>query len=236
MCGVWALFRAAPSFIGAAFLLGCVVAAPRHAPNPPEGFVALFNGRDLNGWRSQLPRPFNRPEARAALTPGELAEIQADADELMREHWRVEDGVLIFDGANGINLCTERAYGDFELLVEWRIAPGGDSGIYLRGTPQVQIWDPAQWPEGSGGLYNRHGSCAPLVCADRPTGEWNTFRISMAGGRVTTHLNGQLVLKNAVLTNHWSEDDDRPLTASGPIELQAHHTPLRFRNIYVKEK
>ena len=88
---------------------------------PPEGFVALFNGKDLAGWK--------------------------DAEKLAA-HWKVEDGVLHYDG-KGKDLITEKNYKDFELWVDWKITPKGDSGLYLRGMPQVQIWDN---PEGSGTL------------------------------------------------------------------------------------
>jgi hypothetical protein len=92
------------------------------------------------------------------MSADELAAAQAKADERMRDHWKAEDGMLVFDG-HGDNLCTARDYGDFEMLVDWKIPPKGDSGIYLRGTPQVQIWEtnsPGQFapPDGSGGLYN----------------------------------------------------------------------------------
>jgi hypothetical protein len=77
------------------------------------------------------------------MKPGQLAKEQAKADEVMRKGWSVEDGMLIFNG-KGDNLCTEKQYGDFEMYVDWMLDPAGpeaDAGIYLRGTPQVQIWD-----------------------------------------------------------------------------------------------
>src|SRR5690349_12745226 len=101
---------------------------------PPEGFVALFNGKDLTGWKGLVDDPVKR----AAMSVDELAKAQEKADKSMRDHWKVEDGVLVFDG-KGQNLCTDKDYGDFEMLVDWKILEGGDSGIYLRGCPQVQI-------------------------------------------------------------------------------------------------
>jgi hypothetical protein len=150
----------------------------------------------------------------------------------MREHWRAEGGVLVFDGG-GDNICTAGDYGDFELLVDYRIEPGGDSGIYLRGSPQVQIWDPAQWAEGSGGLYNnqQHPS-KPLVRADRPAGQWNAFHIRMIGERVTVWLNDELVVDDVTLENYW--DRDSPIYLTGPIELQSHGTRLAFQNIRLR--
>jgi hypothetical protein len=118
--------------------------------------------------------------------------------------------------------------------VDWKIGPQGDSGIYLRGSPQVQIWDPAQWPEGSGGLYNnKNGPSKPLLAADNPVGEWNTFFIRMTGDRVSVHLNGALVGDDVVMENYWERD--KPIYPEGQIELQAHSTPLYFKNICIRK-
>ncbi|MBN2247034.1 MAG: DUF1080 domain-containing protein [Candidatus Aminicenantes bacterium] len=194
-----------------------------------QGFIPLFNGRDLTGWKGLVKDPV----ARAAMSPNELQNAQKKADKVMRDHWSVEDGVLVFDG-KGESLCTAKDYEDFELLVDWKIELGGDSGIYLRGSPQVQIWDPAQWPEGSGGLYNNqiHPS-KPLKKADNPIGEWNTFRIIMIGEKVTVYLNGVLVADNVTMENYWERD--KRIYPSGQIELQAHNSTLYFRNIYIRE-
>ncbi len=193
------------------------------------GFTPLLNGRDLDGWQGLAADP----PTRASMTEDELRAAQAEADAKMRAHWRVEDGTLVFDG-KGDSLCTVRDYGDFELLVDWRIEKGGDSGIYLRGSPQVQIWDAERNPIGSGGLYNnQRGPNRPSERADRPVGEWNTFRIIMIGERVTVYLNDRMVVDNTVLENYWERD--KPICASGPIELQAHGNPLSFRNIFLRE-
>lgn len=192
---------------------------------PPEGFAALFNGKDLTGWKGLV----GNPKSRAKMTPEQLARAQERADEAMRAHWKVVDGVLVFDG-KGSHLCTGKDYADFELLVDWKIERGGDSGIYLRGSPQVQIWERR---EGSGGLYNnRKHPRKPLARADRPTGEWNTFRIEMIGERVTVHLNGVLVVDDVVLENYWERN--KPIYPVGQIELQSHGSRLCFRNIFVR--
>ena len=196
---------------------------------PPEGFIALFNGRDLDGWKGLVEDPVKR----SRMSAPELSTAQLQADQDMRQHWQVIDGVLYFDG-KGHSLCTHRDYTDFELYVDWKIERLGDSGIYLRGSPQVQIWDPAQWPEGSGGLYNNQKNPSkPLVKADRPVGEWNTFHIIMQDERVTVYLNDILVVDHVMMENYWQRD--RPIYRSGQIELQAHSTPLYFRNIFIKE-
>ena len=98
----------------------------------PEGFTALFDGKTLAGWKGLVENPVRR----AGMLSAELVEAQKKADERMRAHWKVVDGVLEFDG-KGDSLCTARDYGDFELYVDWKILEDGDSGIYLRGSPQV---------------------------------------------------------------------------------------------------
>ena len=220
--------------IAAVFVLSCfcVATATRAADNtPPEGFVALFDGKDLAGWKGLVADP---PQ-RAKMSADELAKAQEDADADMRAHWKAEDGVLVFDG-KGQSLCTAKDYGDFELYVDWKIEPKGDSGIYLRGTPQVQIWDTANGGAdvGSGGLYNNQKNPSkPLVKADKPVGEWNTFNIDMVGDNVTVFLNDQLVVDKVPLENYWERD--KPLYPTGQIELQNHGNTLYFKNIYLKE-
>lgn len=215
-------------------VVACAPAQARAADNqPPAGFVALFNGRDLTGWKGLLKSPLDNPAKRAAASADELAAAQKEADEDMRAHWHVVDGALVFDG-HGRSLCTAKDYGDFELLVDWKILPKGDSGIYLRGSPQVQIWDPGLRNIGSGGLFNNQKNPAnPLVTADKPVGEWNTFRIKMVGDRVTVHLNDVLVTDNVVLENYWERD--KPIYPTGQIELQNHGNTLYFKNVYLKE-
>lgn len=197
---------------------------------PDKNYLSLFNGRDLTGWKGLVGDPVKRSQ----MSPAALAQEQVRADSIMNAHWRAEDGLLVFDGQGFHHICTAKDYGDFELLLDWKINKNGDSGIYLRGCPQVQIWDPAQWPEGSGGLYNnqKHPS-KPLKCADKPVGEWNTFRIRMIDDRVTVDLNGERVVDNVVMENYWERH--KPIYPWGQIELQAHNTPLYFRNIFIKE-
>lgn len=198
---------------------------------PPEGFTALFNGKDLSGWKGLVADPVQR----AKMTPEQLKEAQKKADESMRQHWNPVDGMLVFDG-KGDNLCTAKDYGDFEMLVDWKIKEKGDSGIYLRGSPQVQIWDLKNDNAyvGSGGLYNNQKNAAiPLCVADKPVGEWNTFRIIMIGDKVTVYLNNKLVVDNTVLENYWERN--KPIYPTGAIELQNHGNTLYFKNIYVRE-
>jgi len=196
---------------------------------PPPGFKSLFNGINLEGWKGLVENPIKR----ARMSEEELQKAQVRADSLMKEHWHVLDGILYFDG-KGSHLCTVDDYTDFELYIDWKIERDGDSGIYLRGSPQVQIWDPATNNEGSGGLYNNkiHPN-APHEVSDNPVGEWNTFYIIMRGNKVTVYLNDTLVVDNVEMENYWERD--KPIYASGQIELQSHNTPLYFRNIYIRE-
>ena len=199
----------------------------------PSGFKALFNGKNLANWQGLIELP-----KRDKMSAAERKTAQAAADELMRQHWSVENGVLVYDG-KGQSLQSLKDYRNFEFYVDWKILPKGDSGIYLRGTPQVQIWDPTG-PGladgkfiGSGGLYNNQKNPSkPIAVADK-VGEWNTFYIKMVGDRVTVKLNGTVVVDNTPLENYW--DRSKPLPATGPIELQHHGNRLEFRNIYVKE-
>jgi len=198
-----------------------------------KGYVSIFNGKDLSGWHGLVKNPI----ARSKMTSEELAKAQTEANTKMLTNWAVKDGCIVFNG-DGDNLCTKKLYGDFEMIVDWKISKHGDSGIYLRGSPQVQIWDTSRVDVGaqvgSGGLYNNQKNPSkPLVLADNAIGDWNTFRIKMEGDRVTVFLNGILVVDNVVMENYW--DRSIPIFAREAIELQAHGTDLAFRNIYVKE-
>jgi HEAT repeat protein len=201
-----------------------------------EGFVSIFNGKDLTGWKGSV----ENPTVRAKMKPVELDKAQVKADEQMRKDWKVENGLLVFDGTGYDNLCTEKQYGDFEMYVDWKLesSRNADAGIYLRGTPQVQIWNTARTDVGaqvgSGGLYNnKNNPSEPLQLADNKLEEWNTFYIKMIGDRVTVVLNGEMVVDNVILENYW--DRSQPVFPVEQIELQAHGSKVYYRNVYVKE-
>jgi hypothetical protein len=211
-----------------------------HAQAPdntaPPGFTSLFNGKDLTGWQALLDLPTLKfgvglnPADKAKLSPEELDVKQRESNAKFLPHWQVVDGVITYDG-KGQNLQTVKEYGNIELLVDWKIPAGADTGLYLRGTPQVQIWDR---PIGSGGLFNNKvGLRNPIKKADRPIGEWNTFRIIQQGDVTTIWLNGELIVDKVVMENFW--DYSKPLAPRGTIELQHHGSALYFKNIYVKE-
>lgn len=220
------VIAAALALLWISLLQGCSDTSPRTASvNEPR---PLFDGNTLSGWQGLVGNPYSRAE----MSSEPLLEAQAQADLHMRKHWSIEDATLIFDG-HGSHLCTIEDFGDFVLELEWMIEPGGDSGIYLRGSPQVQIWDIEQHPEGSGGLYNnQQGASLPLVAADHPPGQWNHFRIEMRGEQVTVDLNGQRVVEAVPLENYWNRE--LPLPDRGPIELQSHGSRLQFRNLTIQ--
>jgi hypothetical protein len=219
------------------FILGSLAAVA--APKPPSGFTALFNGTDLSGWRGG-----DTFDHRKLLAMDEAARSKQIGEwtKTMREHWRAENDELINDG-QGAYATTEKDYGDFELLLEYRTVPLADSGIYLRGCPQVQIWDYTEEAKfnigadkGSGGLWNNSPGAPgkdPLIRADRPFGEWNAFRIIMVGSRVSVWLNGQMVVDHALMENYY--DRKTPVPAHGPIQLQTHGGEIRWRNVFIRE-
>jgi hypothetical protein len=220
-------------------------------PVPPKGFTPLFNGKNLDGWHGwNIHGKGGSPAEVATLTPDERAKKfdawTADA----KKHWSVANGELVNDGS-GAYLATEKEYGDIELLIEYRTVAGADSGIYLRNTPQVQIWDlnqkfdpknPNRKPHlGSGGLFNNTPGAPgrdPLVLADRPFGEWNTFRIMMVGERVNVVFNDKLVVDFARLENYWGKQGKEtpltPLPKTGKIILQTHGGEIRWRNVFIR--
>ena len=213
--------------------------APAHNV-PPKGYVALFDGKSIDGWwgmSTEDPRPL------LAMTPAQRDEKVRKSLADIRAHWSVENGELVNDG-NGLYLTTRNDYADFELLVDYRTVAKADSGIYLRGIPQVQIWDSTEaggkWnigaDKGSGGLWNNSAGAVgkdPLVHADRPFGEWNRFRIKMVGSYVTVHLNERLVVEDAVMENYF--DRTMPVPRTGPIQLQTHGGEIRWRNVFLRE-
>lgn len=205
----------------------------------PKGFKALFNGKDLSGWWGLGTEPY---KTYISLSEADLAARKQKSLPDIQAHWRVENGELVNDG-QGLYLTTDKFYGDFELRLEYRTVPKADSGVYLRGCPQVQIWDSTEKEKfnlgadkGSGGLWNNTAGAKgkdPLEKADKPFGEWNTLRILMAGEYVTVYLNDRLVVDHARMENYF--DRGQPLPAKGPIQLQTHGGEIRWRRLYIRE-
>ena len=227
---------------GAIFLTGCRTAAGLNPAkhSPPAGFTALFNGSNLGGWWGATTED---PRKYLTLPASEFQKKHDTSLADIRQHWSAQQGELVNDG-QGLFLTTEKNYGDIELLVDYKTVPLADSGIYLRGFPQVQIWDTTRaggkWnlgaDKGSGGLWNNSPGAPgkdPLVKADKPFGEWNHFRIVMAGPRVWVWLNGKQTVNGAVLENYFNRK--LPIPSRGPIQLQTHGGEIRWRNLFVRE-
>jgi acetyl esterase/lipase len=230
-------FSRVPLFL--ALLLSLAPSLRAAEPAPPEGFRAIFNGKDLEGWYGW------NPHSTAKLEGEKLEENLAAQRADFPNHWRVEDGELVNDGT-GPYATTEEDFGDFELHIEYKTVAGADSGIYLRGMPQVQIWDtnqifdpakPDRRPHlGSGGLFNNTAKTLgrdPIAKADRPFGEWNSFKIKQVGARTWVTLNNVLVVDGAAFENY--PDKTQPYPERGPVMLQTHGGEIRWRNLYVRE-
>ncbi len=204
-----------------AILATSSVATADDQNQPPKGFTALFNGKDFAGWHGM---PHFDPRKLAEMSDdARAAQIKTWTEESMK-HWSIKEGVIINDGA-GPYLTTDKDYRDFELHVDYSMDPKGDSGIYLKANPQVQIWDYTEeggkWnlgaDKGSGGLWNNSPGKKgkdPLVLADKPFGEWNHFRIIQVGATTTVYLNDKLVVDHAIMENYF--DRDRPPLRRGP--------------------
>ncbi len=209
------------------------------AGTPPEGFTALFNEKNLSGWWGLKTED---PVKWKALSADKLAEKKAASLKDIAQHWSVDGEELVNDG-HGLYLSTQKNYGDFEFLVDYKTVPKADSGIYLRGIPQVQIWDSTEEAKfnigankGSGGLWNNSKGAPgkdPLVLADKPFGQWNSFRIIMVGERVSVWLNGKLLVDHARMENYFNRKGQIPRT--GPIQLQTHGGEIRWRNVFIRE-
>jgi len=224
----------------ALYLSGLQPATAAEGPQPPTGFKALFNGKDLQGWHGM--GHFDPRKLWAMSEEDRQAKREKDLEDV-RQHWSVDEGELVNDG-HGVYLTTDQDYGNIEFMIDYKTVAQADSGIYLRGNPQVQIWDytkeGGKWnidaDKGSGGLWNNSPGAAgknPMVLADRPFGEWNSFRIIQAKDYTTVFLNDQLVVDHAKMENFW--DRSNPLWDKGPIQLQTHGGEIRWRNIFIRE-
>ncbi|WP_439621892.1 family 16 glycoside hydrolase [Gemmata sp.] len=205
-----------------------------------KGFTPLFSGKTLDGWQGYVDL-----RERATLSKKAYDDLLRARTKDAFEHWSASDGVLNYDGKDGgTHLQTTKDYGNFELTLDWKIERLGDSGVHVRGVPQVQIWDSDEHPaalgpdkgSGSGGLWsNGPGDKwkAPLKKADKPVGEWNTFQITVVGNEITVRLNGAVVVDRGRYLN--SLDRTKPFPRRGPIELEVGAGQLWFRNIAIKE-
>jgi hypothetical protein len=187
----------------------------------PEGFEPLFNGKDLTGWK---------------VHAGNM------------KAWGVDKGLLYVQGGGGGWLMTEKEYGDFELRLEYKVPPNGNSGVALRaplqGDPayqgmEIQILDdygpgyknlrPAQY---TGSIYD---VVPPAKRVTKPAGEWNRMRIVAKGRQVSVEINGTQVV-DADLDQYKEHAKKHPglLRDKGHLGLQSHDGRVEFRNLYVK--
>jgi hypothetical protein len=200
----------------------CSVAAARaEDPKPPEGFTALFNGKDLAGWKAT-----------------------GKADQ-----WAAEDGVIVCKGGGGGWLLTEKDFADFELKCEYRFTKKGtNSGIALRtpekGDPayvgmEIQLIDDEGWP-GKLADYQHTGSIYDVQpakpAANKPVGEWNAVRIICKGRDVTIEQNGKELVK-ANLDDYKAKFERHPglKRESGKVGFQSYNVRVEFRNVWIKE-
>lgn len=207
---------------------------------PPDGYIALFNGENLDGWYGMPHQnPYDWKAMSEADRETKLAQWSGDVE----KHWSVADGAIVNDG-HGAYLTSKEEFKNFDLWIDYKTVAQADSGIYLKATPQVQIWDytkeGGKWnigaDKGSGGLWNNSAGAEgkdPLVLADKPFGEWNRLRIKQVGQRTSVWLNDRLVVDHALMENYW--DRSKPLPVSGPIQLQTHGGEIQWKNIFVKE-
>ena len=205
----------------------------------PKGFTSLFNGKDLSNWYGWSTK---NPEILQKMSAAEQKAYKAKSREDIAKHWSIDGDVIVNDG-HGLYLTTEREFANYELLIDYKTVPKADSGIYLKGNPQVQIWDYTDpntfrngGDKGSGGLWNNSKGAKgkdPLVLADKKIGKWNSFRIVQIGARTSVWLNKKLVVDHAVMENYF--DRKRPLFHHGPIQLQTHGGEISWRNIFVRE-
>jgi len=207
---------------------------------PPKGFASLFNGKNLTGWFGHATKD---PRTLWKMSDEELEAHKKETRKDINKHWSAENGELVNDG-QGLYLTTNKDYGNFELMLEYKTVAKADSGIYLRGVPQVQIWDTTKeggkWElgadKGSCGLWNNSKGAPgknPSKNMDKPFGEWNSVHILMVGNKVTIHFNGEKVVDAAVMENFF--DRKNPIFERGPIQLQTHGGEIRWRNVFIKE-
>ena len=222
------------SLVSVTLMLASTGMARAAEPEPPKGFRAILNGKDLTGWHGLNPH-------QAAKLTGEKKEANlAKQRAEFPDHWTVENGELVNDG-HGPYAATDEEFGDMELLLEYKTVAKADSGIYLRETPQVQIWDYTEaggkWnigaDKGSGGLWNnKNNERFPPACYDQPFGEWNRMSIMIIGERVWVTLNNHTTVNGVRMENYW--DRTKPMPKQGRLQLQTHGGEIRFRNMSVR--
>lgn len=197
-----------------------VVCSAAAGGEPPRGFVSLFNGKDLAGWKATGKK----------------------------EVWSAEGGAIVVQGGGGGWLLTEREFANFELHVKYKMPKGGNSGVALRtpdsGDPayagmEIQLIDDVGWPgkladwQHTGSIYN----VAPArKINNKPVGEWNQMRIVCKGRQVTIEQNGD-VLVDANLDDYKKDFKRHPgLTRDkGHVGFQSYNVRVEFKDVFIRE-
>lgn len=200
-------------------LLACALTVAPAADKPPEGFSPLFNGKDLSGWK---------------VLNGKM------------DVWGADKDILYVDGKGGGWLMTEKEYGDFELVLEFKMPKMGNSGVALRaplmGDPayqgmEIQLLDDENYKglrptQYTGSIYD---VVAPSKQVTKPAGEWQKIHIIAKGRQVTVELNGTKIV-DANLDDYKDRAKAHPglLRTTGHLGLQSHDGRVEFRNLFVK--
>lgn len=204
-------------YLGVVFCLSCAGVVAAAQPKSDDGFVSLYNGKDLSGWET-TGNWFAEDEGVLAIVPREG-----------------EKGWKRFDAY----LWSQKQYGDFSLDVEYKIPPKGNSGIFVRVKDpknpvetgiEVQISDTygkkEVGPHDCGGII---GTVGPTKNMAKPADQWNRMIVTCRGKRLVVEFNGEKVVD---VDLEGTSRSDRPLV--GYVGLQDHGLPLRFRNIRIK--
>jgi len=207
--GVWCVAAALVLGLGATALM----AAEEEWKPQGDGWVQLFNGKDLTGWK---------------FKGGTNAS------------WKAEDGVLANikpeeKGKRGVDIFTEQTFRNFQLHIEFKVPKGGNSGVYLRGRKEIQVCDSfGKEQPGSGDCGGLYSKAAPKLNACKPAGEWNSFDITIIGDTITVDHNGKVIQDKVELKGCTGGALDGDDTKPGSLMMQGDHSSVWYRNIWIK--
>ena len=183
-----------------------------------EGWIQLIKGNSPaeSGWKLRHP-----------------------ADDKHKDGWSIKEGVLtntLPEGAHSIDIVHEKKFKDFDLHVEFKIPKGSNSGVYLRGSYEVQVEDTRDRKELTNHICGAiYGLAAPSENAALPAGEWQTFDITLAGNKVTVVHNGKKVIDGFELKDKTGGAlDEIKHGEPGPVMLQGDHGSVEYRNIRLR--
>ncbi|MDA3923130.1 MAG: DUF1080 domain-containing protein [Kiritimatiellae bacterium] len=191
---------------------------PKHGPAPDLSKlkfgkpIPLMNGKDMTGWKVMNKKAPNC--------------------------WSIKDGILSNrvmgpDGKSkhGTNIKTEKLFNDFKLTTEVRVPKHGNSGIYLRGIYEIQVAESFGKPKDCHHMGALYGRITPVVSAEKPANEWQTYEITLCDRYVTVILNGKTIIDNqpamGCTGGALTSDEFR----AGPLYLQGDHTNVDYRNM-----